>query len=186
MTEIIQGVPWYIKDLELRRTMSKYVLYIGTREKEYIRLGEKAGHAYVRWGVHMDHPSPHYQKKYIRRMRDENHKYPVRFVIVKHPITKVAYIWCDNMHHTIRNMLVSGKPMKNVCIGDMVDYYVVDMTDDKQIRIYDSGNCVDKKQIEECIRILKKRSLFTDKDVLNFNYTIGEFCEKNRRWLMSI
>lgn len=186
-SKIINQVPEYIQNTYIRDTLSKHILYQGDIELKYNDLCVSYGHIYTIWGFTTpDGTDPAFQRDYIRTMLKEKHMYPVKFLVVRHPQTGKRYIWCDNMHHTLMQCKMLSKDFNDIKIVDLLSYYIVDISDEKQDMVYDPDFIVRPDEIHNVFEKSHRKTWFQSAPILDFEYTMGKFIERNHEWYQSI
>ncbi len=185
-SKIIHDVPDYLRNIYIKDTLSKHILYKGDIERKYDSICTSEGHPYTTWGMSNGNTDAAVQKEYIQTMLKEKHMYPVKFLVVRHPQTGKRYIWCDNMHHTLMQCKMLEKDFDTIEITDLMSYYIVDISDEEQDVVYDPDFIVRPDEIHNVFEKSHRKTWFQSTSILDFEYTMGKFIRRNREWYDSI
>lgn len=166
-----------IEELKIIDMPCKHVLSLdSTKAKSLLEASHKIGYDQVMWGYgsgiyQNSEENRIIQINTIRRMIYKGFTRGFRIVV-----DSSGYVWVDNLHSAIRDIIVWGHDVR---IGD-VPHYVVDLSSEIVKVMGDRNYISDSLQdIYGAISVSYKRDRRTSDEVRQVGYTIGEFMNEN-------
>lgn len=168
----------YVLETRISECRCKHVLSVENPKAVRVKeLSEKIGYEAVQWGTHENLTEDmevcrQVQLFRIQRMIYKDIKNAMRVVI-----GKKNDIWIDNLHTSIAAIITNGSDVK---IKD-IKCYIVDMGASIPV-VCDINGSVRKNvmDIQGAVRASEARLSRVSTELLELNYTIGDFIKENR------
>ncbi len=176
--QIRDFVDWDLLNYDLLNMRCKHALYTSDKAAKVIQLSKMIGYDYALWGAHSGNIDIHYHADVIMKMEKDGYCHPERIVICNYSFLHKPCVWIDNLHSAVFYVRKFGR---NVKLKD-IPFYVVDITNGMIILSEKEPGIIDKdeghlKGAVDCA--FKRRERSYSKQLVDLNYTLGEFLSDN-------
>lgn len=165
-------------DMKLEDMLCKHVLNIvSDKSRKLLEASKNIGYPGCVWGYYTEgHSTLSHQLGIIEKMERDDYTHSIRVVICKYDHSDKTFIWTDNLHTTIKAIREKGRDAR---LRD-VPFYVVDLSDQEEIKVYDYKKALINKQVLGAVNAAVHRfERSNSKEITDVGYTVRDFLEDN-------